>query len=254
MIDFKKYKRFFAFGCSMTRYHWPTWADIIGHEIPEYYNYGKSGGGNIFIASQLAEAKLRYKFNADDLVIAMWSTVTREDRYVNGSWETPGNIYSQGFYDQEFLKKYVDSRGQLIRDLSAITMTAGLLSSTDSDYHMLNMSPITVSPSPYLEGEQQYDDVLNLFKPTIDKLLPDLLSTGCNGEWKMLPIRHNVPGGQSADYHPSPKVHFNYLTKVFPNTIWSQSTIDSVEHHNTIVLGASILDNLTYQAEWPARL
>ena len=254
MINFKKYKRFFAFGCSMTRYSWPTWADCIGREIPIYYNYGKSGGGNVFIASQIAEAKMRYHFNSDDLIIAMWSTITREDRYVNGTWETPGNIYSQNYYDQEFLKKYVDSRGQLIRDLSAITMIDGMMSNPEIDFYMLSMSPVTVDPSPYLLGEQRYDDVLTLFKPTIDKLLPDLLNTGCNGKWNSLPIRSVVPGGQTHDYHPPTKIHFEYINKVFPGTEWQQATIDFVEHHNNIVLSASILDYLSYQTPWAERL
>ena len=48
-IDIKKYKRFFAFGCSFTRYEWITWADIIAYHIKESYNYGRSGGGNSYI-------------------------------------------------------------------------------------------------------------------------------------------------------------------------------------------------------------
>ena len=99
MIDFKKYKRFFAFGCSMTSYGWPTWADIIAQEIPEYYNYAQSGGGNLFISCQVTEASLRHKFTDTDLVMVMWSSVAREDRHVNGNWLTPGNIYTQNYYD-----------------------------------------------------------------------------------------------------------------------------------------------------------
>ena len=38
-LDKKKYKRFFAFGCSYTEYFWPTWPDIIGQEIPYYENW-----------------------------------------------------------------------------------------------------------------------------------------------------------------------------------------------------------------------
>ena len=46
-IDFNKYKRVFAFGCSFTNYIYPTWADLIMHEMPsaECYNFGKAGGG-----------------------------------------------------------------------------------------------------------------------------------------------------------------------------------------------------------------
>ena len=90
-IDFKKYKRFFAFGCSFTSYMWPTWADLISMEIPNSYNYGKPGGGNVFIFQQFVEANVRYKFNQDDLVILCWTNVAREDRYVH-KWLSPGNM------------------------------------------------------------------------------------------------------------------------------------------------------------------
>jgi hypothetical protein len=35
--------RFFAFGCSYTRYAYATWADYIGVNFDEYYNYGCGG-------------------------------------------------------------------------------------------------------------------------------------------------------------------------------------------------------------------
>jgi len=60
-MDFKKYKRFFAFGCSFTQYHWPTWANIISKEFKESYNYGQVGAGNFFIYQSLMEAILNHK-------------------------------------------------------------------------------------------------------------------------------------------------------------------------------------------------
>jgi hypothetical protein len=46
VLDVHKYKRFFAFGRSFTDYLWPTWADIIGREIPYYENWGHGAAGN----------------------------------------------------------------------------------------------------------------------------------------------------------------------------------------------------------------
>lgn len=255
MIDLKKYKRFFAFGCSMTRYQWPTWADMIGQEITDYVNYGQSGGGNIFISNQVAEANMRHKFNKDDLVIIMWSTITREDRYLQKQWQCHGNIYSQGFYDKDFLLKYVDNRGQLIRDLALISMTDGLLTSLGIDYHMLSMQPLDLvlrDVTNKLAGE--YQDVFDLYQPVIDKLLPDLLTAGCNSQWESLPIKHNVPGGQTHDYHPPPKTHFKYIKKVFPEIKWSQPTEYFVEFHNRIVIEARQQEDLVFQSRWSVRL
>ena len=76
-------KRIFAFGCSMTRYRWPTWADIYASDkTTQFYNYAHSGAGNQFIANQIVETCKRFNWNDDDLILIMWSSITREDRYV----------------------------------------------------------------------------------------------------------------------------------------------------------------------------
>ena len=253
-MNFKKYKRFFAFGCSMTRYGWPTWADMIGQEIPNYVNAGTPGGGNLYISNQIAEANLRYKFNEDDLVIVMWSTVTREDRYINNQWRCPGNIYTQGYYDKNFIMNYVDDRGSLIRDMALIHLTNSLLQLSKAKYHMLAMQPFESVIRDTNNLADTYQDVFELYKPVTDMIKYDLLNLGCAGKWPSHPIRHNVPGGQSHDYHPSPKTHFTFINKVFPNTIWSEETIGFMEHHERIVMKARNVDDLVYDLPHPIRL
>jgi hypothetical protein len=227
MIDFKKYKRFFAFGCSMTSYGWPTWADIIAQEISESYNYAQSGGGNLFISCQATEASLRHSFNDTDLIMIMWSGVSREDRYINNNWQTPGNIYTQNYYDDKFVQKYADPTGYLLRDLNLMTLANTLLENLNVDHYMLNMAPVDYLQSPSKKMDQNIKQILDLYKPTLDKLLPDMLTVGCNGQWPQHPIKRI--GGQTADYHPSPRQHFNYLNKIFPNLQWSDSTLEFVE-------------------------
>lgn len=222
MIEFKQYKRFFAFGCSMTSYGWPTWADIIGKEIPVYHNYAQSGGGNLFISCQVAEADSRYKFNDSDLIMIMWSSVAREDRYLNGTWLTPGNIYTQNYYDDKFVKTFSDDLGYLLRDINLITLTKNFLENKKVNFYMLNMSPLTVAPRNGNE-ENKYNWIKEIYKDTFDSILPDILTLGCNGTWPQHPIKKE--GGQAADYHPSPKQHFGYLTKLFPEYTWSESTL-----------------------------
>jgi hypothetical protein len=47
-------KRFFVFGCSFTKHHWPTWADFIAVNYDEYYNFAQ-GGCNTFIMNRMIE-------------------------------------------------------------------------------------------------------------------------------------------------------------------------------------------------------
>lgn len=253
-INFKKYKRFFAFGCSMTRYNWPTWADIISQEIPESYNYGKSGGGNLFISNQVTEANQRFKFNKDDLVMVMWSSIHREDRYMNRNWETPGNIYTQGTYDDNFVKKFADIRGYFIRDLALITLTSRLLESTESDFYMLKMSPFEVGHGETAPN-QLIDDVRSLYTDTLDKILPDILNLEMNGKWPQVPIKGRQRG-QTADYHPTTIRHANYIKKLFPGLEFSPSTEDFIQEHTAYIDQANYLDELqlTWNPNSPPRL
>jgi hypothetical protein len=253
MNSFKKYKRFFAFGCSMTAYRWPTWADIISQEISESYNFGQSGGGNLFIASQVAEVNQKYKFNENDLVMIMWSSVTREDRYVNRQWLTPGNIYTQNYYDNEFIKKFVDLRGCLIRDLSMVALTKHLLDNINVDYEMLQMSPFRYSQfsDPTMRFSPEHD-VFELYNELVESIHKDILTVEFNGNWPQHPI--SDAGGQTADYHPSPQSHLNYLNKIFPKISWSDCTMNFVNEHDKIVKDARTFSDLCWNPQRPSRV
>jgi hypothetical protein len=226
MIDFKKYKRFFAFGCSMTSYGWPTWADIIAQEIPEYYNYAQSGGGNLFISCQVTEASLRHKFTDTDLVMVMWSSVAREDRHVNGNWLTPGNIYTQNYYDDNFVNKFANDLGYLLRDVNLITLTKNFLDASPAEYFMLNMSPFTINCKD-TTSINKYNTIKEMYSETFESILPDILTLELKGIWPQHPI--SKAGHQSADYHPSPIQHFGYLKKLFPEAQWSSNTLEFIK-------------------------
>jgi hypothetical protein len=252
MIELKKYKRFFAFGCSMTSYFWPTWADIIAQEIPEYYNYGASGGGNLFISNQVAEANLKHKFTDTDLVIIMWSTATREDRYVNRNWLLPGNIFTQGFYDEAFITKFVDPRGQLIRDMALITMCSHMLEHIGVDHHMLAMAPFDYTQKSTTNVINDCSDVLEHYKPTVDKIKKDLFTIACNKRWPSWVIKG--PGGGIADYHPGPAMHLDYLNKVFTGTVWAHETIEFVKLYQAKLEQSEHVDEINWRIESPNRL
>ena len=243
-MNFKKYKRFFAFGCSMTSYGWPTWADIISQEIPESYNYAQSGGGNLFISCQVTEAALRHKFSESDLVMIMWSSVSREDRYINGNWLTPGNIYTQGMYDEKFVKSFSDDLGYLLRDINLITLTKSFLSQQMSDYYMLNMSPLTLV-SADLTSSNKFYQIKEIYKDTFDSILPDILTLELQGTWPQHPIVKE--GNQTADYHPSPIQHFNYLNKLFPTIQWSEQTLGFVKKEQERMESFRNFDELVFK-------
>jgi hypothetical protein len=212
--------RLFTFGCSFTEYFWPTWADILGREFDYYQNWGQSGGGNQYIFNSLIEANARKKFTADDTVIVMWTNVTREDRYIDREWKTVGNIYTvQTVYDKEFIKKYADDRGYLIRDLATISATIELLDHWGVKYHMLSMVPLdnldqhTVVSSPD-------KDVIELYSSAIKKIKPSIYEVVFNFDW----FSKNPNGIKEFDTHPIPSEHLEYIEKVLPEYPISDAT------------------------------
>ncbi len=208
-LDFSKYKRFFAFGCSFTSYIWPTWADVISKEMPnaEFFNLGKSGSGNLLISLRIAEANNRFKFTDTDLIMVMFTTYTREDRWVESSWITPGNIYNNDIYPKDWVKKFADEKGYLIRDAGLIDMSVKYLENLPCDsYCMLSI--------PFLEGSDNRDfggslvpeDIVKVYKETFDKFEPSM--------HELEPKNWKVEYTGFVDGHPSTIRYFNYLQKL----------------------------------------
>lgn len=220
-VDFKKYKRIFIFGCSFTHYCWPTWANILSYEAnedTEIYNFGKTGGGNLFISERVIAANQRYRFTEDDLILLMWSTHCREDRYIEHGWETPGNIWTQGFYDSSFVKKYACVKGYMVRDLALMTMIRNTMQLLPCESVLLK----SVEPDydrNFYDGDSSFDEVLDLYKDvTTDMAKPlyEFVKTDTGGwinghHYHWASVSSSSPENPFSDYHPNPEMYLKYL-------------------------------------------
>jgi len=241
-IDFKKYKRVFIFGCSFTHYCWPTWANIIALETPdaEVYNFGQPGGGNLFIAERVIAANQKFKFNDNDLLLIMWSTFSREDRYIDTGWETPGNIFTQGFYPEEFVKKFVCVKGCIVRDLAIITMLRNSLQTYTCDSIMFKSVDPDYDKRLFLGSD--FDDVIELYRDVIYSMGLSLYHFSHNGRggwtnghlYHWSSISYSTPDNPFQDYHPNPKMYMDFLTG--SDISLSQSTKDRVLEYNQNML------------------
>jgi hypothetical protein len=172
----------------------------------EFYNLGKTGAGNLCISSKVAEANNRFKFTDTDLVMVMFSSYTREDRWVENEWMTRGNVYVNNVYSSDWVRKFADERGYLIRDASLIDLTNRYLKSLSCDsFTMLSVPLTTNSDSPSHESTSP-DDILEVYADTFNSMSPSLFELELDG-W-------DTDYKKFEDGHPSTIKYYNYLEKI----------------------------------------
>lgn len=225
--------RFFAFGCSFTNYDWTTWPEIVAEElnVSEFYNLGKNGAGNELIFNRIMQADQLYDFKETDLIIVCWTNVTREDRYLNGKWESHGNIYNQKFWSKEIVESFYSSPTDLLlHDFAFIKAARILLQHKKVNWHFLQMldvfqsltqypsRPLRTVVQPYTElhdGEQIY------LKPSFYDIL-------WQNNLMIKRKKMEQRGFLCSDLHPTPAEHFQYLRDVFDHE-WNEHTMSKVQ-------------------------
>ena len=243
-LNVSKYKRFFAFGCSFTYYRWPTWADIIGAEIPYYENWGKGAAGNHFIFNSLIEANNKFNFTKDDLVIICWTSVLREDRYVNGEWIHASNVQREEIYGKQWMEKFgFEIRGNMIRDYAFIDAGQKLLESLKCDWANFNSIPIVqFDQSKAVEHFGNEKDAIKFYFDYQSLLTKEnfILNYDVIEQYKHIfskitrPMFELVYSKDSPTYHPSPQQYFNYLGNHLPNNL--QNNIDIQRWEKKVVV------------------
>ena len=109
-----------------------TWADIVGASLHEQgyscYNIGRPGAGNIEIASSIVRIDSIFNFTPDDIIMVVWSSWHREDRFLslgdgNGyGWGPGGQIFWNATYDDNFISKYWSLENDIIKNSVTIRL------------------------------------------------------------------------------------------------------------------------------------
>jgi hypothetical protein len=119
-----EYKRAFLFGCSYTSFSYPTWANIMQKDLDiPVYNWGWSGTGNVAIQHRMVQCDLLNKFTEHDLIIPLWSSWTREDRYEEEGWFNVGSVLNQlpeSKYDETFVRNHWRWENDVVKNSTAI--------------------------------------------------------------------------------------------------------------------------------------
>lgn len=223
-------KRLFTFGCSFTKYVWPTWANIVASELAiPFWNYAEGGAGNQYIFNMIMQADALHKFTEDDAIMICWSGVTREDRCIDSEWQLYGNIFNNPMASvngksrwanapwiraQKFLSGWGDTDGFLVRDLAFVKAVVELINSRGCQLTQLSMMGFGLEDSlgetiPINEVLQlTYSNYIEQIKPSFYQVLWD------NDLENKQRINQTRVGKQYNDNHPWPCEHMNYIEKV----------------------------------------
>lgn len=215
-LDKSKVKRLFVFGCSFTSYFWPTWANIVAKDLEhaEFYNFAISGLGNLGITSRISEANTRFQFCETDLVMVMWTTFLREDRWLPYRWYAAGNVYSAGdMYTKDFTDKYSDVCGYLIRDCALIAMSNQFLANSNCQAMIMRAVPLDHLDTYIGFDKTQHDKILDLYQPIFEGMPESLFDfVKINNRWEVS-HKYKWQGDEHHDHHPLPLHYSKYLQK-----------------------------------------
>jgi hypothetical protein len=253
-IDYSKYKKFVAIGCSFTRWRWSSWSDCLSRELPHatYVNAGRAGAGNSYIQILLNQLSRKYNFADDVLVGIMWSTFYREDKYFRTTpgrghgWMTPGNIYSQDQYPEDYVK-LCDPYHFTMRDCSTIDMTLNWLDTVKFDsFSMMGLGlKDQLSMTDNKDEAEAFKELELMYWDLEQRQLPTLHDFNDNG-WGET---HNYPDthGTFHDYHPCAVNYQQYLQHCgFPTTDASLNYAqDSTDRMNALT------DTSWQDGDWP---
>lgn len=243
--------RNFFFGCSLTQYFWPTWADIlISHFENTHgdigYNWGKSGAGNQYIFTKLWEANALHNFNKNDRIFVQWTSMFREDRYhEDNGWYCPG-----GFNPNRFSKKPMNLNGFayedemqwadflhcVMRDCALITSTRNALENIGCEIYFLGFRDFIEGFEDYVELPdyktlltiENIGGILEAYKKDIKLDFPPILTAldfgTDNNFFKTRPKSIPKLGEEYQEHllheiHPMPSEHLLYIERFLSTTL-----------------------------------
>ena len=208
-------KRFFSFGCSFTRWCWPTWNDYIGLNFDEYHSCGMAGSDNKHILYTLLEVDKKYKLTKDDTIMIMFSSFNRMS-YVDKDF----SIHNIGDLVDDNLKlhpigKEYNFPTAIYDSCIAIQSIKSILESKNIKYTFLQSMKHNFYYDDFeAEGKvkENLDYCLDLFKYPI-------MENWCYENYDFPKEKIIWKDNHAQDGHPTMKHHFDFVKEFFPQYI-----------------------------------
>lgn len=237
--------RCFAFGCSFTGHITATWADYLGANFNEFYNFGRGGACNTYILNKFIEVDTRYNFNSkDDYIVVMFTSFSRFSFYNKSGWNCPGSVFNNPSHIKEFVNEMWTEDQGIYNSWIAINTIKQILTLKGIKHKLL----LGVNA---IHNDGDFDDTLyNNLSNNMEKEFENLLDekeSMMTWQNKMFsyPNDYNYYEDEGyTDAHPTQFIHYTFMKEKFPefNTPISKQRYEYAE-------SISIKNNMKKQAE-----
>lgn len=229
--------RFFAFGCSYTRYAYATWADYVGVNFEKYYNYGRGGASNNYILSKFIESNLEFNFNSNDMIIVMLTGFGRMSyipKNKNGhlNWVTNGDFYEyfkntddikiasflENMYSENWAIEFSWQSAQIIKNILTLKNVPHKLLMGIDNRHYLDIDGSkwgkvdTISNVSTQKTKSIYDLL------DVEESLDEFKEKNYSKKDGIFWIEED-----RLDGHPTQKMHFDFVKEKMPEFITNKS-------------------------------
>lgn len=254
-------RRLFTFGCSFTKYSWPTWADFFGLEFDHFENWGLPGIGNVAIANRVAESLTKNKFTADDTVIVQWSSHIRNDYHTfrappfgrnSAGWKTKGSMFNylnKDLYNKDWQATFFDEQSYIMYSLNSMTLVRSLLDNVGCNWAMTSIGDFSkagsdmIDPNGFAENVGSKKDIwlgtgfsrsinFESYKDYIDfyNWCEPIGSFAWNRQEKQFHWKAEKDIDSWIDPHPSVELHFEWLDSVLKPKLNLQSSKNDIQN------------------------
>lgn len=205
-------KRFISFGCSYTGYVTATWADYIGANFEQYYNFGQGGASNVFIMNRFMEIDNLLKFNKDDYIIVMFTNSERFSYRDSTNWKHGGNLYVNPDMPEIFLEKIWSTEWSIYQSWISMITVKKILTLKNIKHKILT----SMDNSHLFQYVLNNDVVTTYLNDTVDLLDVKQAMAWWTKEKYDINDFNKYKNSESIDTHPTQKMHYEYIKEHFP--------------------------------------
>lgn len=227
-------KKLYTFGCSFTRYYWPTWAEMLGREYDHFENWGNSGLGNRAIVERLTECIVHNQISKEDTVVIQWSEFHRFDFHLPmpllpEGWSQGGNLLAATSIPKDLLSLW-NEKSYVMHSLNYINLAVRLLESIGCNWYMTSIRDLHRDASEFFE----FNQYCKVFEH--ERFIPPISEFLSHYDFPKKELYDHRSKKVVVDEHPTPIAHYGWLAEVLAPLLKVNIDHAWCEHAQTVLM------------------